>query len=156
MVRIDARDSTVPTSTVSTADDTVAGFKPNDGTNLVRAAPAYDREFTTALGYRVRRRVGVDTDRGDVTRFVVQLEYRVGGEWLEVVRFDHDPVSEHGHDVTVDGVHMDVYRDGRMVRTEEIFPPTSANDALTFVEEHLAEHVEGYLRRFERWHGTER
>lgn len=116
----------------------------------------YDRAFTTTLGYRVRRRVGFDTERGDVTRFVVQLEYRIGNDWIEVVRFDHDPVAEHGHDVTEEGVHMDVYRHGKRVRSEEIFPPMPANDAFTFVEEHLAEHVEGYLRRFERWHGTER
>lgn len=34
-----------------------------------------------------------------MTRFVVQLEYRIGDEWMEVVRFDHDPESDHPHDV---------------------------------------------------------
>ena len=116
----------------------------------------YDREFVTVFDYRVRRRVGFDTQRGDVTRSVVQIEYRIDGDWLEVVRFDHDPASDHGHDVTKNGVHMDVYRDGERVRTEEIFPSMSPNDAFAFVEGHLAEHVEGYLRRFERWHGIDR
>jgi len=116
----------------------------------------YDREFTSTLGHRVRRRVGFDTDRGVVTRFVVQLEYRIDDDWFEVVLFDHDPASEHGHDVRKDGVHMDVCRDGERIRSEEVFPPMSPNDAFTFVEEHFGEHVEGYLRRFERWHGTER
>ena len=116
----------------------------------------YDREFTTPVGFRARRRVGFDTDRGTVTRFVVQLEYLAADDWVEVVRFDHDPDSEHGHDVSTDGVHTDVYRDGKRLRSEEIFPPMSPNDAFTFAEEHLAEHVEGYLRRFERWHGIDR
>lgn len=71
----------------------------------------YDREFTATLSDRVRRRVGFDIKRGNVTRFVAQLEYFLDGEWHEVVRFDHDPASAHGHDVTTDGVHMDVYRD---------------------------------------------
>ena len=116
----------------------------------------YDREFTTPVGFRARRRVGFDTDRGTVTRFVVQLEYLVGDEWREVVRFDHDPESEHGHDVTVEGGHVDVYRDGDLIRTEEIFPPMSANDAFTFAEEHLAEHAKRYSERFVKWHGIDR
>lgn len=48
----------------------------------------YDREFTTPLTYRTRRRIGYSHDRGDVTRFVVQLEYRLDEGWAEVVRFD--------------------------------------------------------------------
>jgi len=116
----------------------------------------YDREFTTPVGFRARRRVGFDTDRGAVTRFVVQLEYLVGDEWMEVVRFDHDPASKHGHDVTTDGVHMDVHRDGVLIRTEEIFPSMSPNDAFTFAEEHLAEHAKRYSERFVKWHGIDR
>lgn len=58
-----------------------------------------------------------------MTRFAGQLEYRLDEEWAEVVRFDYDPEGEQGHDVTTDGVHMDVYRDGEKVRSPEIFPP---------------------------------
>lgn len=114
----------------------------------------YDREFTTPLDYRARRRIGFDTQHGDVTRFVVQLEYRLGGEWTEIVRFDHDAESEVAHDVEREGVHMDVYRDGEKLRTNEIFPPMTATDALNYAEAHLREHAERYIERFERWHGT--
>jgi hypothetical protein len=113
----------------------------------------YDREFTTPLEYRVRRRIGYSHDHGEVTRFVVQMEYRLDSEWVEVVRFDHDPESDRGHDVTVEGVHMDVYRDGEKLRSEEVFPPMPASDALTFAEEHLNQHAERYIKRFETWHG---
>ena len=114
---------------------------------------SYDREFTTPLGYRTRRRIGYSHAQGEVTRFVVQLEYRLGDEWAEVVRFDHDPAGEQGHDVTVDGVHMDVYRDGEKIRSPEVFPPMAASDALTSAEEHLTQYGKRYVTRFEEWHG---
>lgn len=114
----------------------------------------YDREFTTLLSYPAQRRIGYSHERGTVTRFVVQLEYVRDDGLREIVRFDHNPDTEHGHDVTEDGVHIDVYRDGRKIRTEEIFPPMAADEALTFAEEHLAEHAQRYIERYEQWHGT--
>jgi hypothetical protein len=65
----------------------------------------------------------------------------VAGDWHSVVRFDHDPESDHAHDVTEEGVHMDVYRGGEKIRSEEVFPPMEASDALTFAEEHLNQHA---------------
>jgi hypothetical protein len=115
----------------------------------------YDREFTTPLEHRARRRIGYSHENGEVTRFVVQVEYRLNGEWESVVRFDHDPENEHAHDVTTEGVHMDVYRHGEKLRSEEVFPPMSASDALTFAEEHLREHGERYIKRFRVWHGIQ-
>ena len=88
-----------------------------------------------------------------VTRFVVQLEYRLNERWVEVVRFDHDPEGEQGHDLTVEGVHMDVYRDGEKIRSPEGFPPIPAKDALTSAGEHLTQHDERYIKRFEKWNG---
>lgn len=120
---------------------------------MSRGPRDYGREFATPLSYRARRRIGYSHDHGDVTRFVVQLEYRHGDVWVEVVRFDHDPGGDQGHDVTVEGVHMDVYRDGEKIRSPEIFPPMPANDALTSAEEHLTQHGKRYIKRFEEWHG---
>ena len=87
-----------------------------------------------------------------MTKFLLQLEYRLDGEWAEVVRFDHDPASEGAHDVTEEGLHMDVYRDGQKVATEDVFPPLAADDALGFAAEHLTEHSVRYIKRFEQWH----
>ncbi|MFW6265526.1 MAG: DUF7718 family protein [Halanaeroarchaeum sp.] len=112
----------------------------------------YDREFTTPLTHRTRRRVGYSHETGTVTRFVVQLEYRLDDGWAEVVRFDHDPEADQGHDVTTEGVHLDVYREGEKIRSPEIFPPMPANTALTSAEEHLTQHAERYIKRFEEWH----
>lgn len=72
----------------------------------------YDREWTTQTGTTVRRRLGYSHEQGEVTRFVVQLEYLYEKEWMPVVRYDHDPMSDQGHDVTDEGLHIDVYRDG--------------------------------------------
>jgi hypothetical protein len=60
----------------------------------------YDREWTARTGQRIRRRFGYSHDRGEVERFVLQLEERLDGEWTPVVRYDHDEVTDHGgHDV---------------------------------------------------------
>lgn len=112
----------------------------------------YDREWTVGLGKNSRLRQAHDTDQRDVTRFLVQLEYRLAGEWATVVRFDHDPANPMGHDVTTEGVHLDVYRDGEKVASPEIFPPMGANDAYNFAEGHMDLHAERYIERFEQWH----
>lgn len=119
-------------------------------------ARGYDREFTTPVHYCARRRFGYAHDRGTVTQFVVQLEYRYHNEWQPVVRYDHDPASAHGHDVTVEGIHMDVYRNGLKHRTGYVAPPMPAGLAIDFAEDHLAENVERFVERFEKWHGIKR
>lgn len=112
----------------------------------------YDREYTTRAGTFVRRRLGYSHDRGEVTRFVVQLEYRQEDGWVSVVRYDHDPESDHGHDVTDEGLHIDVYRDGEKYRQEYVAPPMPASVALDFAEDHLNENIQRFVRRFEEWH----
>lgn len=117
----------------------------------------YDREFLVVVDARLRRRVGFDSERGEVTRFVVRLEYRHGEEWRPVVRYDHDGTdrSETGHDVTEDGLHIDVYRDGAKVATEFVAPPQPPGVALDFAEDHLSENMQRFVERYERWHETE-
>lgn len=46
----------------------------------------------------------------------------------------HDQEAEGGHDVTEEGLHMDVYRNGEKVKTEQLAPPESAARALTRAE----------------------
>ena len=115
----------------------------------------YDREFTASVGGPARRRLGFDTDTETVTRFVVQLEYHYDGEWQTVVRYDHDGTGEgeFGHDVTEEGLHIDIYRDGEKEASEFITPPKPADVALDLAEEHLAENLERFIKRFETWHG---
>jgi hypothetical protein len=119
----------------------------------------YDREFTTRATRRSRRRLGIDIENGDVIRFVLPLEYGLApaaGAWAAVVRYDHDSrgSSEAAHDVTEDGLHIDIYRHGEKVASHELTPPLPADAALNRAEEHLKQHLEGYIRRFEEWHPT--
>lgn len=118
---------------------------------------SYDKEFPVRIGQRSRRRIGITTERGQVLRFMLQLEYLIdvdAEEWAEVVRYDHDSrgSSEATHDVTEEGLHIDIYRDGEKVESHELTPPLPADDALDRAEEHLRENLEGYIRRFEEWH----
>lgn len=104
------------------------------------------------LADRVQMRTAFSTDRGDVIRFVSQLEYWLLDGRRVVVRYDHDTIRSGGHDVSREGLHREVYRDGRKVRTERITGPIPAEAAFDFAEDHLRQNAESYVRRFEDWH----
>jgi len=104
------------------------------------------------LADRVQIRTAFSTDRGEVRRFMIQLEYWLDGEWVEVVRYDHDASAEGGHDVTEEGLHRDVYREGAKLRSESVSGPIPANDAFEHAEEDLRENAERFIKRFEQWH----
>ena len=70
-----------------------------------------------------------------MTKFVVQLEYWLEGDWREVVRYDHDRDAPSGHDITNEGLHRDIYRDGKKIRPEEVSPPIPANEGFDAAEE---------------------
>ena len=113
----------------------------------------YDRAWTATASGPVRRFMGYSTDDRVMTRFVVQLEYFHDGNRYEVVRFDHDPENPMGHDVTTEGVHMDVYRNEHKLKSVEVFPAMPAAEAFTYAENHLSDHAERYIKRYEKWHG---
>lgn len=104
------------------------------------------------LADRVQLRTAFSTERGTVKMFVVQLEYWLEGDWREVVRYDHASHASGGHDITEEGLHRDVYRDGEKLRSETISPPIPANEGFDVAEEDLRQNVEGFIKRFETWH----
>jgi len=106
------------------------------------------------LADRVQLRTAFSTERGEVTRFMIQLEYWLEGGWREVVRYDHDRDAAGGHDITEEGLHRDIYRDGEKIRSEDVSPPIPANEGFDAAEEDLRENVEGCIKRFEKWHGV--
>lgn len=69
-----------------------------------------------------RVRVEIEKQEGIPTRFVIQLERRIDDDWHQVVRFDHNPANPMGHDLTEEGLHMDIYYDGEKVRVKDDFP----------------------------------
>jgi len=115
----------------------------------------YDRSYVRPLPGRARTRVGLDREKDDVIRFVVQLEYRRDGEWHPVVRYDHDGAgeSEHAHDATEEGLHIDIYRPERDApETEFITQVRSGAGGLNLAEEHLARNLQRFIERYEEWH----
>lgn len=99
-----------------------------------------------------RVRVELETERGVPIRFVIQLERRVGGEWRQVVRFDHDGGADGGHDITEEGLHMDVYRNGEKIRVKDDFPPVHLTHAPRYCTLYIEQYAEQLLRRFDQWH----
>ncbi len=89
-----------------------------------------------------------------MTQFLVQLEYWHGGDWQEVVRYDHDRDAPGGHDVTEEGLHRDVYRNGEKYTTEPVTPPIPAGEAFNYAKDDLREKLQRFTERFKRWHGV--
>jgi hypothetical protein len=108
-----------------------------------------------------RIRKEVETEQGNVTRFVVQLEYNLNphplepDDWRQVARFDHEPDVEMGHDVRAEGLHMDVYRKEEKVEVRRQFDTPEVNDAPDYCESYLLGEVDELLARFENWHGID-
>jgi hypothetical protein len=69
-----------------------------------------------------------------------------------VVRYDHHREAAGGHDVRVEGLHRDVYRDGEKHRVEDVSPPVPAAEAFEYAEDDLRENVQRFIERFESWH----
>lgn len=118
----------------------------------------YDREYFRTLSGPLRARIGYDREKDDVVRFVVQVEYHHDGEWHAVVRYDHDGTgeSQHAHDVTDEGLHIDIYREGEKDATEYIAPVESGSAGLNRAEDHLAKNLQRFIKRYERWHRIKR
>lgn len=81
------------------------------------------------LADRVQLRTAFSTDKGEVAQFMVQLEYWLDGDWQEVIQYSHD--RDGSHNVTEDGLHMDVFQDGMKVCTEIVSLPLPANEGFT-------------------------
>jgi hypothetical protein len=66
----------------------------------------YDIEpVPTRLAEPVQLRIAFSKERGTITRFMVQLEYWLDGDWREIIRYDHDQVAPGGHDIIEEGLH---------------------------------------------------
>ena len=105
------------------------------------------------LADAVQLRLAFSKHRGTITRFMIRLEYWHGGDWCEIVRYDHDRDAPGGHDITEEGLHRDVFRDGEKVETVQVTGPIPANKGFNYAEDDLGENAERYTKRFEQWHG---
>lgn len=83
---------------------------------------------------------------------MVQLEYWLEDDWCAVVRYDHDQEAPGGHNITEEGLHRDVYREGEKIGTVQVTNPIPANEGFNYAEDDLRENVKRYIKRFEQWH----
>jgi len=100
---------------------------------------------------RINLEIGV-TD-GTVDWFIVQLEQNVGQQygkrdWRQVARFDHHPDSAWGHDIELERLHLDLYRDGRKVDVQRGFPAVTAENAPKYCERFLRDRAPDLLERY--------
>jgi len=93
-------------------------------------------DYVVVLDDGIRKRHMHETERGQVTRFAVQLELRIGVVWMPVIRYD----NAHGF------THKDIYsRDGSVVK-EGL--DLGIDSALTYGDWDINENWEQYVRQF--------
>lgn len=104
----------------------------------------------------LRLRFQLTTDRGHVETFVIQLEYDcyylspARDEWNAVSRFDHNPAVEWAHDITTEGLHMDLLDvDGQKVDVRRSFDDVSLYAAPRYCENYLRENYRTLGAHFE-------
>jgi hypothetical protein len=99
-------------------------------------------EFRRLLDFDNALRVMFETERGEILRFVVQLECQFveNGEWTPVVRYD----TAHGY------AHRDVMHPTQREEKMEI-TVQDYNKALTIAMEDIVEKRYEYRRRYEQW-----
>lgn len=98
-------------------------------------------------------RYGLTTHRGEVEEFVVQLYHR-NDRWRIVCQFDHTPAQSMGHDVTVEGIHLDLFdNDGNKVNIEYADHPGPCDPAfaLNYARNFLKHRNEQLIRRWPTW-----
>jgi hypothetical protein len=97
-----------------------------------------EKEYIIPYREDVRKRHYHSTKKGEVSKFVVQLEVRVQGQWREVVRFD----CAHGY------THRDSYNLIGRHRKENLH--LSFEDALDLADDDIDENWENYKDHFLR------
>ena len=99
-------------------------------------------EFRRLLDDGNALRVMFETERGQVVRFVAQLECQFveDGEWIPVVRYD----TAHGY------FHRDVLHPHRKEEKTRM-PAQDYNEALTLAMDDLVKKRFEFRRRYEEW-----
>jgi hypothetical protein len=99
-------------------------------------------EFRRLLEYNIALRVEFESERGQILRFVVQLEcqFEDDGKWIAVVRYD----TAHGY-AHRDRMHP--YQREEKVRMSVL----DYNEAFTLAMDDVVDKRHEYYRRYETW-----
>lgn len=88
--------------------------------------------------------VGLNKSGGDVTAFLVQLQYAkqyLPIQWTQIARFDHNPSNPSGHDIFDEGLHIDIVR--KHGRDIKIMP------AISHLPRNLSVVIDGCINYFD-------
>ena len=97
-----------------------------------------EKTYTRALGENARKRYFHKTDKGKVIDFVVQLEVKICGAWMPVIRYD----------CAYDFAHVDRYNRNGETLKEELH--LSYAESLTLADEDINLNWDSYKERFLR------
>lgn len=105
--------------------------------------------------------VGFDRTRAHIPRFLVQLHYQVQAptdafEWRAIARMDHNELSTFGHDVYLEGLHVDVTRRTKPTVHLEILHetlPRSRGRVIRGCVDYFREHVDYFVDVYEERFG---
>lgn len=121
-----------------------------------------DTDYTKILhGLHVRTRTCIDTDRGEILAFYVQLELNLSpvptsqDNWVDVARFDHQPERDRGHDIRIEGLHMDVCHPTESDRVVTDFPHVPLDVAPEYCEKYFENNYEDICERYAAWKGLD-
>ena len=115
---------------------------------------SFEHTPTSSVGPNTRIRLGIDSEKGDLKRFLAQLEHDFGEGYETIARSDHNPPVSDGHDVTEEGTHIDFVREGEKVDTEIISDPVSAGKGLRKAQDYLNNHAQELISEAEEWKDT--
>lgn len=99
--------------------------------------------------------IGFDVDRGVVKRFLVQLQLVVEqGSTVDrqIARIDHNPSNRTGHDVRIEGVHVDVVLPSGDERTLHPDGSEEVSRDLGLVIDQSIEYLRSNVEYFRRIH----
>jgi hypothetical protein len=91
----------------------------------------------------MQRRTCLKIQNNELQEFYVQLEYNessnpiVEEEWVDIAWFDHQPTHRCGHDITKEGLHMDIRHPTGSNRKVVEFPSVPLDDAPTYCEKYF-------------------
>ena len=99
-------------------------------------------EFRRLLDYDNALRVMFESERGQILRFVVQLECQFveDGEWVTIVTYD----TAHGY------AHRDIMRPNEKEEKTRMSVQDN-NEAFTIAMEDVVEKRYDYRRRYKKW-----
>ena len=119
-----------------------------------------DTDYMKTLhGLHVRTRTCINTDRGDIHAFYVQLELNLSPDptspdnWVDVARFDHQPERNLGHDIRIEGLHMDLCHPSENNRKITDFPHVDIDDAPQFCERYFEKNYRSICKQYAEWKG---